>query len=280
MEIMRHITVDLYGDAKRYAVAAKQMDMGTRYVGVTLTIDGVTWEIPRNVEAVIAAKKPDGTQVWNDCIMTGNEVLAPFSREMLAVHGTALCDVELYQNGTLLTSASFEVEIFPSQRVDETIISSGEYTRLENAIFAAREALQMAQETTESINAAEALRVAAESVRVAQERAREIREGLREEKTTVAVQACIKATEDAIAKTEECVKATAAARQVVVDMSGLNAILNSVKDYYERIKALETDINITVDGGTPRTTELLLVDGGTPFTTDYDKYNAGTPHTI
>lgn len=280
MEIMRHITVDLYGDAKRYAVAAKQMDMGTRYVGVTLTIDGVTWEIPRNVEAVIAAKKPDGTQVWNDCIMTGNEVLAPFSREMLAVHGTALCDVELYQNGTLLTSASFEVEIFPSQRVDETIISSGEYTRLENAIFAAREALQMAQETTESINEAEALRVAAESVRVAQERAREIREGLREEKTTVAVQACIKATEDAIAKTEECVKATAAARQVVVDMSGLNAILNSVKDYYERIKALETDINITVDGGTPRTTELLLVDGGTPFTTDYDKYNAGTPHTI
>lgn len=280
MEIMRHITVDLYGDAKRYAVAAKQMDMGTRYVGVTLTIDGVTWEIPRNVEAVIAAKKPDGTQVWNDCIMTGNEVLAPFSREMLAVHGTALCDVELYQNGTLLTSASFEVEIFPSQRVDETIISSGEYTRLENAIFAAREALQMAQETTESINAAEALRVAAESVRVAQERAREIREGLREEKTTVAVQACIKATEDAIAKTEECVKATAAARQVVVDMSGLNAILNSVKDYYERIKALETDINITVDGGTPRTTELLLVDGGTPFTVDYDKYNAGTPHTI
>lgn len=280
MEIMRHITVDLYGDAKRYAVAAKQMDMGTRYVGVTLTIDGVTWEIPRNVEAVIAAKKPDGTQVWNDCIMTGNEVLAPFSREMLAVHGTALCDVELYQNGTLLTSASFEVEIFPSQRVDETIISSGEYTRLENAIFAAREALQMAQETTESINAAEALRVAAESVRVAQERAREIREGLREEKTTVAVQACIKATEDAIAKTEECVKATAAARQVVVDMSGLNAILNSVKDYCERIKALETDINITVDGGTPRTTELLLVDGGTPFTVDYDKYNAGTPHTI
>lgn len=280
MEIMRHITVDLYGDAKRYAVAAKQMDMGTRYVGVTLTIDGVTWEIPRNVEAVIAAKKPDGTQVWNDCIMTGNEVLAPFSREMLAVHGTALCDVELYQNGAVLTSASFEVEIFPSQRVDETIISSGEYTRLENAIFAAREALQMAQETTESINAAEALRVAAESVRVAQERAREIREGLREEKTAAVVQSCIKATEDAIAKTEECVKATAAARQVVVDMSGLNAILNSVKDYYERIKALETDINITVDGGTPRTTELLLVDGGTPFTTDYDKYNAGTPHTI
>lgn len=280
MEIMRHITADLYGDVKKYAVAAKQMDMATRYVGVTLTIDGVTWEIPRNVEAVIAATKPDGKKVWNDCTVVGNEVIAPFSREMLAVHGTMLCDVELYQNGALLTSASFEVEVFPSQRVDATIISSGEYTRLENAVFAAREALQMAQETTESINAAEALRVAAESVRVAQERAREIREGMREEKTAAAIQSCIEATEDAIVKTEECVKATDAARQVVIDMSGLNAILNSVKDYYERIKALETDINVTVDGGTPHTTEYLLVDGGTPFTTDYDKYNAGTPHTI
>lgn len=280
MEIMRHITVDLYGDVKRYAVAAKQMDMGTRYVGVTLSVDGVAWEIPRNIEAVLAATKPDGTKVWNDCTMSANEVIAPFSREMLAVHGTALCDVELYQNGALLTSASFELEIFPSQRVDETIISSGEYTRLENAIYAAREALQMAQETTESVNAAEALREAAESVRVAQEKAREIRENLREDKTAAAVQSCVEATVDAIAKTEECIKATAAAKQVVIDMSGLNAILNSVKDYYERIKALETDINITIDGGRATTTEFLLVDGGTAFTTDYDKYNAGKAHTI
>ena len=75
-------------------------------------------------------------------------------------------------------------------------------------------------------------------------------------------------------------RATAAAQKLVIDMSGLNAILNSVKDYYERIKALETDINITIDGGTAVTTELLLIDGGTAFTTDYDKYNAGNAHTI
>ena len=62
--------------------------------------------------------------------------------------------------------------------------------------------------------------------------------------------------------------------------SGLDALLAAVRDYYERIRQLETDININVDGGTPTSTELLLVDGGTPFTTDYDKYDAGRPHTI
>ncbi len=280
MNIIRHIKVDLYGDVKRYAVAAKQLDMATRYVGVTLTVDGVEWEIPKDVEIAVAMRKPDEKRVWNDCTRQKNEALIPLTRQMLAVHGTALCDVELYQNGALLSSASFELEIYPSQRVDETIISSEEYTRLENAIYAAREALQMAQETSERINAAEALREAAEAVRVAQEKAREIKESQREDRTAAAVKDCIEATQDAIEKTAACVKATEAARKVVIDMSGLNAILNEVKDYYERIRALETDINITIDGGTAKSREFLLIDGGTAFTTDYDKYNAGRAHTI
>lgn len=53
MEIIRHIKVDLYGDTQHFAVAAKQMDMGTRYIGVTLMEDGVVYEIPDNVEVII-----------------------------------------------------------------------------------------------------------------------------------------------------------------------------------------------------------------------------------
>ena len=43
LEIIRHIKVDLYGDTQHFAVAAKQMDMGTRYIGVTLMEDGVVY---------------------------------------------------------------------------------------------------------------------------------------------------------------------------------------------------------------------------------------------
>ena len=59
MEIIRHIKVDLYGDTQHFAVAAKQMDMGTRYIGVTLMEDGVVYEIPDNVEVIINMTKPD-----------------------------------------------------------------------------------------------------------------------------------------------------------------------------------------------------------------------------
>lgn len=276
MEIIRHIKVDLYGDTQHFAVAAKQMDMGTRYIGVTLMEDGVVYEIPDNVEVIINMTKPDKTHVHNDGEKSGNEALIPLTRGMLQVHGTALCEVQLYQNGALLTSATFEMEIFPSQRDESEIIHSGEYTRLENTIAAAREALQIAQDTQNTIDAAEAVRQAQERLREAAEKAREIKESRREDDTAKAIAKCVEAMEAAIEQTKKCLTATEEANKIIISQSGLDAILAAVKDYYERIRELETDININVDGGTPKSTDLLLVKGGTPFTTDYDKYIAGT----
>lgn len=280
MNIIRHIKVDLYGDTQHFAVAAKQMDMGTRYVGVTLLEDGVAYEIPDNAEIIINMTKPDKTHVHNDGEKSGNEALVPLTRGMLMVHGTAQCEIQLYQNGALLTSATFEMEIFPSQRDESEIVHSGEYTRLENTIAAAREALQIAQDTQNSIDAAEALRVAAEKARETAEKAREIKESRREDSTAKIIVECAEEIAKAAEQTAACLKATEEANKIIIEQSGLDAILAAVRDYYERIQQLETDININVDGGTPTSTELLLVKGGTPFTTDYDKYIAGTSHTI
>lgn len=280
MEIIRHIKVDLYGDTQHFAVAAKQMDMGTRYIAVTLTRDGVVYEIPDNAEVIVNMTKPDKTHVHNDGEKSGNEALIPLTRKMLQVHGTALCEVQLYQKGALLTSATFEMEIFPSQRDENEIVHSSEYTRLENSIQAAREALQIAQDTQNEIEAAEALRRAAENAREVAEKAREIKESRREDSTAKIIEKCAESIEEAIRQTEECLQATQEAQKIIISQSGLDAILAAVKDYYERIRELETDININVDGGTPTSTDLLLVKGGTPFTTDYDKYKAGTTHTI
>lgn len=280
MNIIRHIKVDLYGDTQHFAVAAKQMDMGTRYVGVTLLEDGVVYEIPDNAEIIINMTKPDKTHVHNDGEKSGNEALVPLTRGMLMVHGTAQCEIQLYQNGALLTSATFEMEIFPSQRDESEIVHSGEYTRLENTIAAAREALQIAQDTQNSIDTVEALRVAAEKARETAEKAREIKESRREDSTAKIITECAEEIAKAAEQTAACLKATEEANKIIIEQSGLDAILAAVRDYYERIQELETDININVDGGTPTSTDLLLVKGGTPFTTDYDKYIAGTSHTI
>lgn len=142
------------------------------------------------------------------------------------------------------------------------------------------EALQIAQDTQNTIDAAEAVRQAQERLREAAEKAREIKESRREDDTAKAIAKCVEAMEAAIKQTKKCLTATEEANKIIISQSGLDAILAAVKDYYERIRELETDININVDGGTPKSTDLLLVKGGTPFTTDYDKYIAGTSHTI
>ena len=142
------------------------------------------------------------------------------------------------------------------------------------------QALQIAQDTQNTIDAAEAVRQAQERLREAAEKAREIKESRREDDTAKAIAKCVEAMEAAIEQTKKCLTATEEANKIIISQSGLDAILAAVKDYYERIRELETDININVDGGTPKSTDLLLVKGGTPFTTDYDKYIAGTSHTI
>ena len=230
MNIIRHIKVDLYGDTQHFAVAAKQMDMGTRYVGVTLLEDGVVYEIPDNAEIIINMTKPDKTHVHNDGEKSGNEALVPLTRGMLMVHGTAQCEIQLYQNGALLTSATFEMEIFPSQRDESEIVHSGEYTRLENTIAAAREALQIAQDTQNSIDAAEALRVAAEKARETAEKAREIKESRREDSTAKIIVECAEEIAKAAEQTAACLKATEEANKIIIEQSGLDAILAAVSN--------------------------------------------------
>lgn len=165
-------------------------------------------------------------------------------------------------------------------KLDELSKPYRSYTAEIINLVEAVQALQIAQDTQNTIDAAEAVRQAQERLREAAEKAREIKESRREDDTAKAIAKCVEAMEAAIEQTKKCLTATEEANKIIISQSGLDAILAAVKDYYERIRELETDININVDGGTPKSTDLLLVKGGTPFTTDYDKYIAGTSHTI
>lgn len=185
-------------------------------------------------------------------------------------------DFEPPQTG--VTMELFDGALIPSESETYTPLSGLTVTVLFRGQN--REALQIAQDTQNTIDAAEAVRQAQERLREAAEKAREIKESRREDDTAKAIAKCVEAMEAAIEQTKKCLTATEEANKIIISQSGLDAILAAVKDYYERIRELETDININVDGGTPKSTDILLVKGGTPFTTDYDKYIAGTSHTI
>lgn len=83
--------------------------------------------------ARIYAKKPDGTEVYNDCTIADGKITAPLTSQTLAVAGTLNCQIQLTINGTL-TSFAFIVIVDESLVSSSAIESSNEYTALENVL--------------------------------------------------------------------------------------------------------------------------------------------------
>lgn len=280
MYVIKHIKVDLFGAPQRYAVTAKQGDKATRWVGVTLQQDGQDFLIPADVEILVSITKPDGHHVWNECSRDNNEVLIPLTNQTLAAPGTALVDVELKTNDETLSSATFELEIYKSQRDEEAIESSDEYTHLEIAIQRAKDALQAANDALAHTLEQDALVAAAEEARAKAERLRVAAEEARQQNTAAAIAACEQATADSIRATAACDEATAKTVAILMMQEDLNAAVEAIKDYYERIRQTEKDVNLLIDGGTATSKETLLIKGGTAYSTDYDKLLAGNAYTI
>lgn len=114
--LKKHVTkinVEMSGDTKRYLVSAKQGDKNTRHVIATLLNDGALYEIPEEARVIANIEKPDGKHVYNDCDFSGAVVTLVLTNQILAVAGTAFCDIEVRSpdNEQVITSASFTIEI-------------------------------------------------------------------------------------------------------------------------------------------------------------------------
>lgn len=83
--------------------------------------------------ARIYAKKPDGTEVYNDCTIDNGYIYAPLSSQTLAVVGTVICQLQLTV-GDYLTTFEFVVIVEESLISSSAIESSNEYTALEDAL--------------------------------------------------------------------------------------------------------------------------------------------------
>lgn len=177
------INIEMTGDTKRYLVSAKQGDKATRYIIASLLNDGIAYTIPAGARVAFNVEKPDGKYVYNACSYSGSEVTVELTNQTLAAAGTAYCDIEVRtsDNAQLITSASFTIEIEKSMRNDKAILSSNEFTELEDKIagFIITEA---------AVKKAEDARVKAEKGRVAAEKERIAAENIRNQNENTRIQ--------------------------------------------------------------------------------------------
>lgn len=132
-------------------IIAKQGEISSRQVEVTLLQNNAVYTIPSGVTARVKYYKPDGNKVINDCTISNNKVIVTYTQQMLAAAGTGFAEIQLYNGSSVLVSATYYTKIVESVYTDD-IESTDESTSLTKLIIEteqARDSAQAARTATE-----------------------------------------------------------------------------------------------------------------------------------
>lgn len=136
-------------------IIAKQGEISSRQVEVTLLQNDAVYTIPSGVKARVKYYKPDGNKVINDCTISNNKVIVTYTQQMLAAAGTGFAEIQLYNGSSVLVSATYYTKIAESVYTDD-IESTDESTSLTKLIIEteqARDSVQAARTATEKATA-------------------------------------------------------------------------------------------------------------------------------
>ena len=113
-------------------------DDSARRIVFRLREDGRDYRLAAGTTAVLRAKKPDGTVLFNTCQIDGQTVIYRPTTQTTAVPGTLECELTLYGGeGEQLTSARFRAVVEDTLYSDSEVESEDEFTALAQAIAAA-----------------------------------------------------------------------------------------------------------------------------------------------
>ncbi len=104
-------------------ITAKQGDVGTRYITVSLTANGKMLTIPQDVKAVLVCEREGFAYGEHFGSVKDNKIEIEIPPELLNKSGIVACEVKIsrIKTGEILTSADFELFIVPSIAVGKPI---------------------------------------------------------------------------------------------------------------------------------------------------------------
>ncbi len=165
-ELMLDVMLDNNNDG---TVQAKQNDVDTRFLKISITADRHPVEINPLSEVIINACRPDGeASGFIGEVNSDGTVTVPITPWMLNVSGAVKCDVSVFDGAERLTTMPFYINVEESLYNGEGIEDSEEYGILSSLVAEVKE-----------IKVEEALRAEAEGLREAAEALRVIAESTR-----------------------------------------------------------------------------------------------------
>lgn len=136
-------------------VYAKQGDANARRVDIGLLDHGTLYAITDGVTARVWVKKPDGTAVWNNAIVSDNRVIVDLTSQMLAAVGDALAEIALYSGGEQILSCSvFTLRVEENVRSEQAVESDNEFGALDTLVQQAEISIPAANQAAEEASQA------------------------------------------------------------------------------------------------------------------------------
>lgn len=135
LRVTNRLKIPLDKPVSRSVVSIKRNNKNARTIVITLTNNGIVYELDEVRIVAIKGKKPDGTEIYHDCIIKNNEIVYEIRSQTIACIGTVECELLLLgSNYEVIKSAKFSLEVTGEIFEDEVVESADEYTLLESCI--------------------------------------------------------------------------------------------------------------------------------------------------
>lgn len=134
--IVYRTTLDLHEPIEGLVYDVTQNDSATEFV-FAFREDRKAYHITDGTEVVFRAVKPDGTVLYNNCVVADDTATYKLTSQTSAVIGIVECELTIYSNnGEQLTSPRFAIRVHENLYSDSEVESEDEFTELQTAIAA------------------------------------------------------------------------------------------------------------------------------------------------
>lgn len=125
-------SLDIHEEHSNVCLNVKKGDTNSRKLHITLTEEGIPYEISDECYAVFTATKHDGKVLYNDCVIDDDTIIYELTPQTTASSGVMDCEIQLYgADDALLTSPRFLIVVDDTVYDTETEIeSTNEYAAL------------------------------------------------------------------------------------------------------------------------------------------------------
>lgn len=128
------VNLDCLRKDSQAIINAKVGEANGRKVVFTLYEGRTAFFVPAGVSVIFRAQKPDGTILYNNCVIDDGKVEYTITSQTVAMAGVYACELQIVSDGRIIYSPYVTLNVMDNLYADTEVESSNEFTELENAL--------------------------------------------------------------------------------------------------------------------------------------------------